>query len=519
MEATRQAPAGDPFTIRLARDIDPERFDRANRVAFVVIAALYITLRLWRLTHYGLYGDETFSLHLARGDWSALIDQAVADVVHPPLFYLLLKLWILIGGESLLWLKLLPVLTSIAAIIPFVLLCRELRVRPLVINIALALSAVNAYLVFHSQELRMYSLLAALALTSVWLFVKLVNSDAQRGKLQVALFVVNLLLVYTQFYGWAIVGIELLFLLLLRRDRLGLFSIGVAALVALSAPWVYMVAQAAISKGGLEANLGWNRAPDVLKFAYFYKTVTGGLSEQFSKLGSFYQFLIILYRFLLPISLIPIALWVAEALRNRRRERAYSLWFLAALSCLPAMASFIASQWLPQSVWEVRYLIISVPASIILLSLSFDRLRRQRVRAFSISLLLGWAALTGFIETERRDRVAIEPIARQLIEAEPAGDHTTKVYTNRGGENVNVANTLQFYLEELNERMFRVDYVRDYTEPEEDNFWVIFMKYVPEDRLRVERELAPRGYLFGEPLITRAVTYEIVLLPVTRPAR
>ena len=50
-----------------------------------------------------------------------------ADIIHPPLFYALLKVWIGIGGESLLCVALLPVILSTAALVPVVLLCRELN--------------------------------------------------------------------------------------------------------------------------------------------------------------------------------------------------------------------------------------------------------------------------------------------------------------------------------------------------------------------------------------------------------
>ena len=42
--------------------------------------------------------------HLARLGWRDLVNFVASDVVHPPLFYAVLKLWIGVGGESLLWL-------------------------------------------------------------------------------------------------------------------------------------------------------------------------------------------------------------------------------------------------------------------------------------------------------------------------------------------------------------------------------------------------------------------------------
>src|ERR1044071_9702029 len=91
------------------------------------LAALYVAARLWRLTASCLWFDEIFSVHAARHAWGALWRFAAADLIHPPLFYALLKLWAAAGGESLLWLRLFPALTAVAALVPFILLARELR--------------------------------------------------------------------------------------------------------------------------------------------------------------------------------------------------------------------------------------------------------------------------------------------------------------------------------------------------------------------------------------------------------
>src|SRR5437764_10434017 len=95
-----------------------------NPQSAIALLALYVAARLWRLTASCLWFDEIFSVHAARHTWSGLWRFAAADLIHPPLFYALLKLWTEAGGESLLWLRLFPALTSIAALVPLLLLAR-----------------------------------------------------------------------------------------------------------------------------------------------------------------------------------------------------------------------------------------------------------------------------------------------------------------------------------------------------------------------------------------------------------
>ncbi|MCA1600245.1 MAG: glycosyltransferase family 39 protein, partial [Acidobacteria bacterium] len=212
-------------------------------ILFVLAAGLYIAARLWDLTEYSLGFDEIFSLAVVRRDWSGLIGIVVYDVVHPPLFYMLLKLWVSIGGESLLWLKLFPVSIAVVAIVPFLLLCRELKLRAGEVNLALVLMAVNGYLIFYAQELRMYSLLLCFTLSSLWLFVRYLNCQSDQKKLLIALFVANLLLIYTQYYGWLVIGVQLVILLFWERRKLLHFLISLAGLILCFSPWAYIVLQ------------------------------------------------------------------------------------------------------------------------------------------------------------------------------------------------------------------------------------------------------------------------------------
>src|SRR5947209_16205860 len=230
---------------------------RGRLVVSLLLVALYAAARLWRLTAACLWFDEIFSVHAARHAWGGLWSFAAADLIHPPLFYALLKLWAAAGGESPFWLRLFPALTSVAALVPFFLLARELRLSRAETNAALLLAAANGYLIKYAQELRMYSLLLLLTLASLWLFASLFNSERLNSKVLLTLALVNLFLVYTHYYGWLVVACEAAFLFLNGRRKLTPFLLTVAALALLFAPWAAACARAASEGGGLRQNIGW----------------------------------------------------------------------------------------------------------------------------------------------------------------------------------------------------------------------------------------------------------------------
>src|SRR5512141_199964 len=122
---------------RISFDLAAPLMRTRTSAILVVIAAVYVAARLWRLTSFGLFGDEVFTLWTAAQDWNGLLASVIGDVAHPPLYYALLKVWIDTGGQALLWIKLRPALMSIATVFPFLYLCRELNLNLIATSLAL----------------------------------------------------------------------------------------------------------------------------------------------------------------------------------------------------------------------------------------------------------------------------------------------------------------------------------------------------------------------------------------------
>src|SRR5437763_15208276 len=236
----------------------------------IALTALYVAARLWRLTASCLGFDEIFSVHAARHTWGGLWRFAAADLIHPPLFYALLKIWTAAGGDSLLWLRLFPALTSVLALVPFLLLARELRLGAAATDVALLLMAADGYLIKYAQEVRMYSLLLLLTLLSLWLLAKLLNAESVTRGLLLAHAFVNLLLVYTHYYGWLVVACEVAFLLFRDRRRLRAVLPASVALSVRFIPWVAACARASAEGGGLAQNIGWIARPGARDLWQFF---------------------------------------------------------------------------------------------------------------------------------------------------------------------------------------------------------------------------------------------------------
>src|SRR2546421_1353717 len=134
-----------------------------NIAVTLLLIVVYIAVRFWRIGDSCLWFDEIYSVHAAEHAWGDILNFVSLSLVHPPLFYLLLKVWIGIGGESVVWLRSLPVIFSIAAIFPFIRLCQGLSLGLWTQTFALFLFAINGSLIKYAQEVRMYSVLLCLS--------------------------------------------------------------------------------------------------------------------------------------------------------------------------------------------------------------------------------------------------------------------------------------------------------------------------------------------------------------------
>ncbi len=468
---------------------------------FILLVGLFIAARLWHLTTYPLWLDEIFSLNLARLGWGELIGAAARDIVHPPLFYLLLKIWMGIGGTSLFWLRLFPALTSMAVIIPFCLLCRELKMRRSEINTALLLMAVNGYLIYYAQELRMYSLLFFLTLCSLWLCMRWMNAEENNRRSLLWVFVINLLLIYTQYFGWLIVGTEFICVLFWARRRLLSFFIATAALGLCFAPWVYLVARAAAERGGTSANLSWLTRPHVSELIWFYATLHGTFN---------------LPRTTLPGLIIfgsPV-LWCAwRGLRGDEQVSWRLLPRLALFSFLPVLLAFSASWLLPQSVWGDRYLIIVAAPYFILLAVAANRLRPSRVRMISRCLIIVWAVTAGLGAMRSEKKIRWDVLSHTISQAEPAEPENVTIFAF----DEFVAVPLRFSLNLEGGHRFEVDSVREATAVQGAHFWVAFRDTTWRGQSLPQVLLKERGCQVGAETVAGTAEQRVIVFPVSCP--
>jgi hypothetical protein len=356
---------------------------RLRNAVLVSAAGLFIFLRFWRLTDSCLWFDEVFTVHAAEQPWSNFLQFIALDLIHPPLFYAILKIWISVGGDGLFWLRVLPVLFSIVSLVPFMLFCREIGVSMWNQVLALFLISVNGAMISYSREVRMYSALVCLSLFSMWLFSRFFN----RGNGFAALLVVNIALVYTQYFGWLVVLSELVAVIIFNREKVRQMAAMIVSVFVAFLPWLVMICLSAGQGIGLRENIDWIRRPggrelrvfliDLVEPFYFQATTADPVT------------LIWVAGPILFITLAASIIYVVRW-RNQPPELERIVLFLLVFAVTPLITAFAASWILPLSVWGTRHLlIVFVPVSLLIAN-AFTTLPAGWVRFLLIALLLGY---------------------------------------------------------------------------------------------------------------------------------
>lgn len=147
---------------------------------------------------------------------------------HPPLFYLLLKIWSLIFGTSVFGLRLFS-LTCSSLTGLFLYKLNNILFPKKSSLLAVALLFLNPLFVYYSQELRMYSLVTFF-LTAATYYFFLIQKQSSSSKTPYLFFNLFIFLSFLSFYGSIFYIAALYLLLFINKKNQSVVQIS---------PWIY----------------------------------------------------------------------------------------------------------------------------------------------------------------------------------------------------------------------------------------------------------------------------------------
>lgn len=181
----------------------------ANTVAaalpVLLLTVIGLALRRYGIGYQSIWNDEAYSIALASKPVAAILTDVGAD--HLPFYFSLLHAWMLAFGKSEVAVRSLSLLFGTLAVPAIYFLGKSLFNHRIGLLSSL-IAAVSPFLIYYSQETRMYSLVSLQAVVATCALVA-----ALRGRLiwWLAYMLVSISLLYTHYYGLLFIGSQALF--------------------------------------------------------------------------------------------------------------------------------------------------------------------------------------------------------------------------------------------------------------------------------------------------------------------
>lgn len=350
-----------------------------NLLLLAATLAAAALLRFHLLAHKSFWFDEGISVEIARLDWLNFLHLLWQREMNMALYYLLLKFWLKLGISEV-FVRSLSVLFGLAAI-PVVYALGARLFRPRVGLLAALLLAVNAFHLRYSQDARAYALLVLLTALCSLLFVRCIEEPRPRNWGHYA--IASVLLVYAHFYGLLVVaahGLSLAALPRQHRDGAGWFRS--LRFFAYGASPIVMF----LWRAGTQP-MNWLPRPNAVIVGHFFQALAGN--------GGYS--LVALYVF--AWTMAAWARWRTKA-DGTSGIRPWCYDLLLIWLAFPIAAVLVASQF--RSVFLARYLILCLPASVLLAAAGISRLRSGALRC-GMLLVMGALSVSGALAYYQRD--------------------------------------------------------------------------------------------------------------------
>lgn len=303
--------------------------------------ALAGALRWWRLGAQNLWLGEAQALAIARMPWAAIIAYAHSQDANPPGYYLALRLWMSLWGQSQVADRALSAASGVATALALYLIVARLVSKPTGILAALLL-AVNPTHLIWSQQVGPFALTCLLTCLYALALAGALRRPRQIWRWALWAFI-GLTLVYTQYAAIAIVFCFALVGCATLRNRL-------YELVCLWVGAALSVALALLMSGGLPQALAYsstNVAGDVT-----LTSLTDALVYMSASNAPPY----LAYLVTAPLAGF-VVLGIVTLLRARRvRSAGFLLVWLLGVPLVLFLASYIRGAYLPQ------FALMSLPA-------------------------------------------------------------------------------------------------------------------------------------------------------------
>lgn len=342
---------------------------------FLIVSGLMLLATVLRWIDIGtesLWVDEIYSYRQALKPIANIIANASADV-HPPTYYILLRLWVLVFGTSEAALRSCSAFLGVIAV-PFMYLLGKRLWNARLGLFAAFLLTISHFHIHYSQETRNYTYLVLVVLLGMLAFVRLLDEVREHGKptrQTIILYILaNTLLLYSHFFALFVTIAQNLYIAsLLVFDRnffqrvLKRWIVLQIVLLLIFSPWMNILYWQikSVNKGF------WIDEPTVFTLAETVIEYAGSLAAS-AVILPLVAFSIVELR---QRNIVFANAEQKEHLVTAKLSNAFHIWLLSLWFVLPIIIPFLLSL-AKTPIYYVKYTIPALPAFLLLAAKGMD---------------------------------------------------------------------------------------------------------------------------------------------------
>jgi uncharacterized membrane protein len=180
---------------------------RQALILFALIAIFALFVRLWHIQRESFWADEGWTMLLAKGPTLAEVAHTMAEDQHPPLYFMLMRLWMDTFGDSLFMARLLSALWSLICLAAVYRLGADWFSPAAGLAAALILALTDNEIML-AREARHYTQMAALAALSALFYLRYARQPRRANG--IAWLLSSIALLYTHYLGVLVIGVQVL---------------------------------------------------------------------------------------------------------------------------------------------------------------------------------------------------------------------------------------------------------------------------------------------------------------------
>ncbi len=370
--------------------------NKNHTLILILIVLLGLLLRLWNIDKpEGMWNDEYLTWSIANLKFPQDFFKGVANNCHAPLHYFYLKAWMAIFKDSDVSLRVSSLVPGVISIFTMYLCAKEYLVKKHGELCALAaafITAISGFLIYFSQEVRIYSLTFLIASMVLFYSLKVFNNPSNKNCWMLTLFSLLLIFEHTIGFVFVLFNVCALIAFMQRKKKENNLFNNILAIVILSLPLVPFLFNLFAHPRYFSqwwAPFSWSKLLFYFTdlFSPVLKNISNAppsfLNEIFSNAALNFGFIV----FALVPTVICIA-FIIKAFENGRRVNYYLLTLFVATFLTVLVAALFG-----KIIFLTKYLIELYPILILLVAVGWSTMK---LKGLKISLATIFSVLTLF---------------------------------------------------------------------------------------------------------------------------